>query len=59
MTMKREEVLEPFIVPFAGKVSFTWYAGPGIEDGTTTVKITPVVPAPTSGGAAVKAVDMK
>ena len=44
------------IVPFAGKVSFTGYAGPVIEDGTTTVKLTPVVPAPTSGGAAVKAV---
>ena len=34
-------------------------SGPVIEDGTTTGKITPVVPAPTSGGAAVKAVGMK
>jgi len=47
------------IVPFAGKDSFTWYAGPVIEDGTTTVNLTPVVPAPTSDGAAAKAVDMK
>ena len=49
-------VAGPFIVPFAGKVSFTWYAGPSIEDGTTTFKLTPVVPAPTSDGAAAKAV---